>query len=60
MDKRQFLEEMPYGKLKDKNLREEVMLTPKKSNLEGRLQKMMSLVVDLLKRWMKKWISELF
>ena len=31
MEKRQFLEEMPYRKLKDKNLREEVMLTPKKT-----------------------------
>ena len=50
MEKRKLLEEMPQEKPKEvDNLREEVRLTSKKLNLEGKLQKMTS----ILKRWMK-------
>ena len=40
---------MPQERLK--NLKDEVRSTLKKPNLEGRLQKMRSLVVDLMKKW---------
>ena len=52
MEKRQLLEEMPQGKQKKvENLREEMRHSPKKTKLEGRLQKMTSLVADLMKKW---------
>ena len=51
MEKRQLPEEMSQGKLKEaENMKEELMPTPKKTNFEGKLPKMMSLVVDLLKK----------
>ena len=51
MEKRILLEEMPHGKPKEiKNLREELRPTPKKTKI-GRLQKMMSLVANLMKKW---------
>ena len=53
MEKKKLLEEMPQENPKEvENLKEEMRPTSKRPNLEGRVQKMMS----LLKRWMKKHI----
>ena len=55
MNKRKLPKEMPQEKPKE-TMKEEVMPTQRKPNLKGRLWKMMSLVTNLPKSWVKKWI----
>ena len=53
--KRQLPEEMPEGKPKEA-AREKVMSTLNQNKFGRKAQKMMSLVVDILKIWLDKWI----